>query len=199
MNHSQHNNRIHAKDLVNIGIFSVIYVVLVMAASMLGFIPVFIPLLAVICPLVGGIPYMLFLTRVKKFGMIWIMAIIMGIVMFTGGMGIIALPTSILFGLLADLTARSGGYTSAKKSVLSHGVFSMWLVGNFIPIVINREAYTANIIAGGYGREYAQALMKLMPDWILPVLLVCSFVFGILGGLIGRALLKKHFIRAGIA
>lgn len=199
MNHSQHNNRIHAKDLVNIGIFSVIYVVLVMAASMLGFIPVFIPLLAVICPLIGGIPYMLFLTRVKKFGMIWIMAIIMGIVMFTGGMGVIALPTSILFGLLADLTARSGGYTSAKKSVLSHGVFSMWLVGNFIPIVINREAYTANIIAGGYGREYAQALMKLMPDWILPVLLVCSFVFGILGGLIGRALLKKHFIRAGIA
>lgn len=199
MNHSQHNNRIHAKDLVNIGIFSVIYVVLVMAASMLGFIPVFIPLLAVICPLIGGIPYMLFLTRVKKFGMIWIMAIIMGIVMFTGGMGVIALPTSILFGLLADLTARSGGYTSAKKSVLSHGVFSMWLVGNFIPIVINREAYTANIIAGGYGREYAEALMKLMPDWILPVLLVCSFVFGILGGLIGRALLKKHFIRAGIA
>lgn len=199
MNHSQHNNRIHAKDLVNIGIFSVIYVVLVMAASMLGFIPVFIPLLAVICPLIGGIPYMLFLTRVKKFGMIWIMAIIMGIVMFTGGMGVIALPTSILFGLLADLTARSGGYTSAKKSVLSHGVFSMWLIGNFIPIVINREAYTANIIAGGYGREYAQALMKLMPDWILPVLLVCSFVFGILGGLIGRALLKKHFIRAGIA
>lgn len=199
MNHSQHNNRIHAKDLVNIGIFSVIYVVLVMAASMLGFIPVFIPLLAVICPLIGGIPYMLFLTRVKKFGMIWIMAIIMGIVMLTGGMGVIALPTSILFGLLADLTARSGGYTSAKKSVLSHGVFSMWLVGNFIPIVINREAYTANIIAGGYGREYAQALMKLMPDWILPVLLVCSFVFGILGGLIGRALLKKHFIRAGIA
>lgn len=199
MNHSQHNNRIHAKDLVNIGIFSVIYVVLVMAASMLGFIPVFIPLLAVICPLIGGIPYMLFLTRVKKFGMIWIMAIIMGIVMFTGGMGVIALPTSILFGLLADLTARSGGYTSAKKSVLSHGVFSMWLVGNFIPIVINREAYTANIIAGGYGREYAEALMKLMPDWILPVLLVCSFVFGILGGLIGRALLRKHFIRAGIA
>lgn len=199
MNHSQHNNRIHAKDLVNIGIFSVIYVVLVMAASMLGFIPVFIPLLAVICPLIGGIPYMLFLTRVKKFGMIWIMAIIMGIVMFTGGMGVIALPTSILFGLLADLTARSGGYTSAKKSVLSHGVFSMWLIGNFIPIVINREAYTANIIAGGYGREYAEALMKLMPDWILPVLLVCSFVFGILGGLIGRALLKKHFIRAGIA
>lgn len=199
MNHSQHNNRIHAKDLVNIGIFSVIYVVLVMAASMLGFIPVFIPLLAVICPLIGGIPYMLFLTRVKKFGMIWIMAIIMGIVMFTGGMGVIALPTSILFGFLADLTARSGGYTSAKKSVLSHGVFSMWLIGNFIPIVINREAYTANIIAGGYGREYAEALMKLMPDWILPVLLVCSFVFGILGGLIGRALLKKHFIRAGIA
>ncbi|MGI6176355.1 MAG: MptD family putative ECF transporter S component [Christensenellales bacterium] len=198
-NNSSVKNRINAKDLINVGIFAVLYGVICMAVSMLGFIPVFIPLLAVLIPFFGGIPYMLFLTRVKKFGMIWIMAVIMGILMFVGGMGTIALPTSILFGLLADLISRSGGYSSAKKSVLGHGVFAMWMIGNFIPIVINREAYTATLISGGYGSEYADALMKLMPDWILPVLLVCCFVFGILGGLLGRALLKKHFVRAGIA
>lgn len=198
-NNTSTKNRINAKDLINVGIFAVIYGVVCMTVSMLGFIPIFIPLLAVLIPFLGGIPYMLFLTRVKKFGMIWIMAVIMGILMFVGGMGTIALPTSILFGLAADLISRSGGYISVKKSVLGHGVFAMWMVGNFIPIVINREAYTATLIAGGYGREYADALMKLMPDWILPVLLACCFVFGILGGLLGRALLKKHFVRAGIA
>jgi energy-coupling factor transport system substrate-specific component len=74
-------NRINAKDLINVGIFAVLYGVVCMAVSMLGFIPVFIPLLAVLIPFFGGIPYMLFLTRVKKFGMIWIMAVIMGILM----------------------------------------------------------------------------------------------------------------------
>ena len=34
-----------------------------------------------ICPIVGGIPFMLFLTKTKKFGMITIMGILMGLVM----------------------------------------------------------------------------------------------------------------------
>ena len=67
------------KDLINIGIFSAIYFVIVFIVAMLGFIPIFLPLLAVLVPIFGGIPFMLFLTRVKKFGMIWIMSVIMGL------------------------------------------------------------------------------------------------------------------------
>lgn len=67
------------KDLMNIGIYSAIYFVIVFACAMLGYIPIFMPLLTVIVPILGGIPFMLFLTKVKKFGMILIMSIIMGI------------------------------------------------------------------------------------------------------------------------
>ena len=74
------------KDLINIGIFSSIYFVIVFLIAMLGFIPIFLPLLAVLVPILGGIPFMLFLTRVKKFGMIWIMSIIMGLLMMLTGM-----------------------------------------------------------------------------------------------------------------
>lgn len=196
---TQNTNRIEAKDLINVGIFTVLYFVLSMAVAMLGFIPIFIPLLAVLCPLVGGIPFMLFLTRVKKFGMITIMSIVLGILMAVGGMGIMALPISIVTGLCADLICRSGKYASANKCLLGYGVFSIWVVGNFLPIYMNREGYAANLITSGYGAEYADALMRMMPGWYLPVSVVVCFVCGILGGLIGRALLKKHFIRAGIA
>lgn len=78
---------IDAKDLINLGLFTVLYFILVIAASMLGFIPIFIPLLAVICPFIGGIPFMLYLTRVKKFGLISLMGLLMGILMLVGGMG----------------------------------------------------------------------------------------------------------------
>jgi hypothetical protein len=40
---------------------------------------VFILLLSVLVPLVGGIPFMLFLTRVKKIGMVLIMAALIGL------------------------------------------------------------------------------------------------------------------------
>lgn len=103
----------NVKDLINIGIFSAIYFVIVLAVAMLGFIPVFLPLLAVLVPLVGGIPFMLFLSRVKKFGMIWIMSVIMGLLMLLTGMSWPPLAVSAVSGLLAELIFRSGNYRSA--------------------------------------------------------------------------------------
>ena len=44
--------RIQPKDLITVGIFSAIIMVVCFAASMLGFITIFIPLLSVVVPLV---------------------------------------------------------------------------------------------------------------------------------------------------
>lgn len=143
--------KIEAKDLINLGLFTVLYFVIVIAASMLGFIPIFIPLLAVICPFIGGIPFMLYLTRVKKFGLISLMGLLMGILMLVGGMGPWSILTGAIFGLLADATLRSGGYASAARSVLGYGIFSMYTIGNFIFIVLNPKGYYQGLISGGYG------------------------------------------------
>ena len=113
-------------------------------------------------------------------------------------MGMFALATGPVFGLLADLLLKSGEYRSAKKSILSYGVFSMWLIGNYLPIVLTRDNYYEMLLSG-YGQEYADTLMGYIPDWSLIVLLVSCFVSGIIGSLLGKVLLKKHFIRAGIA
>lgn len=109
------------KDLINIGIFSAIYFVIVFIVAMLGFIPIFLPLLAVLVPIFGGIPFMLFLTRVKKFGMIWIMSVIMGLLMLLTGMSWPPLAVSVISGLLAELVYQSGNYQSASKAVITNG------------------------------------------------------------------------------
>ena len=62
-------------------VFAIVFII-----AMLGMIPIFLPLLSVLVPIFGGIPFMLFLTKVRKFGMIWIMNIIMRILMFLKGM-----------------------------------------------------------------------------------------------------------------
>ena len=92
------------KDLIHIGIFSAIYFVIVFIVAMLGFIPIFLPLLAVIVPILGGIPFMLFLTRVKKFGMIWIMSVIMGLMMLLTGLPVTALQWfSVIFWIVKGI------------------------------------------------------------------------------------------------
>lgn len=191
--------RLQVKDLITTGIFTAIMLVLTTAVSFLGYIPIFIPLLAVLAPLVGGIPFMLFLTKVKKFGMVTILGTLLGVIIGIMGNGVWVMGTGLIFGILADWVIRSGGYVSIKKSLLGYGVFSMWVLGNFFPIVVMRSNYTEFLVSSGYGQDYADTLMGYMPDWILLPLVAACFIAGVLGGVLGRALLKKHFIRAGIA
>ena len=65
--------RIQPKDLITVEIYSSLMLELCFAATLLGFITIFIPLLSVVVPIVGGIPLMLFLTKAQKFGMVTIM------------------------------------------------------------------------------------------------------------------------------
>ena len=40
--------------------------------------------------------------------------------------------------------------------------------------------------------------MAVMPMWSIILVIAGIFIFAILGGLLGKALLKKHFAKAGI-
>ena len=191
--------KIQVKDLITVGIFTAIMFVVCMCVAMLGYVPIFIPLLSVIVPIIGGIPYMLFLTKTKKFGMITIMGVLEGIIMGIMGMGIWAFLTGPLFGFIADLVVSAGKFKSVKHDILGYGIYSMWLIGNYLPIVLSREAYIENLTSSGYGGEYTEALMRYIPDWSLIPLLIACFVSGLIGGFVGRVILKKHFKRAGIA
>ena len=62
------NNKLQAKDLINLGLFTVLYFVLGCCVAIpIGFVPIFLPILGALWTLITGIPFMLFLTRVKKF------------------------------------------------------------------------------------------------------------------------------------
>lgn len=191
------SNKLTGKDLVNVGIYTAIYFAIMMIAGFLGFIPIMIPLLTVICPLLGGIPFMLFLSKTKKFGMVTIFSILVGVLMAVAGMGIYVIGASIVFGIIADLIFKSGNYASGKKSVLGYAVFCIWIFGNEMPFFVNR-AGQFEALAEGFGQEYADALTTIMPMWIAPVLIAACFGFGIVGAFIGKSVCKKHFIRAGI-
>ena len=119
--------RLNGKDLINVGVFTAIYFVIIMALAMLGFIPIFMPTYSVLMPLFGGIVFMLFLTKVKKFGMVLIMNILMGILMWLTGMSYYALVIGTVAGLIAEFVLKGGEYRSARRAVIAHGFFSLWV------------------------------------------------------------------------
>lgn len=71
--------------------------------------------MAVLCPLIGGIPYMLYVTKAKKFGMTAIMGFLIGLIMVFFGNGYLTMVTGLVGGLLADVILKKADYKSAKE------------------------------------------------------------------------------------
>lgn len=190
--------KLQAKDFITVGIYAAILAAISLVVSFTMFIPIFIVISAFIIPVIDGIPFMLFATKIKRFGMISLMGILAGIINCVMGMGIYTIPTGIVFGILADIVLLSGNYKSRVKAVLGYGVYSMWTIGNYITIVLTRESYYDMLIDSGMTQEYLDKISKYVPDQSLIWLLIVSFIGGIVGGLIGLRMHKKHFERAGI-
>lgn len=192
------HKKLQAKDLINVGVFSAIYFVIFFAGMMLGYIPIFIPLLGFVCPILCGIPFMLYLTKVKKFGMITLTGIILGLLNLFVGAGVLVLIFGVIFGVLGDLVLMAGKYSSWKFTLLGSGVFSLWIMGFVSRMFLTRTEFFASL-ESNYGTEYTATLASYTPGWTFPLLFIVTFIGGILGALLGKSVLKKHFEKAGIA
>ncbi|MBQ7076733.1 MAG: MptD family putative ECF transporter S component [Lachnospiraceae bacterium] len=193
------SKKLTAKDFITIGIFTAIWFVVEFACGMLGYIhPYIVAGYAVILPIVGAVPMMLFYTKVEKFGMISIMSVLIAIIMFVTGMGFLGAPITILSGIIADFIAKSGGYKSFKKTVLSYSVFCIWVCANFFPVVVTADSYRQDLIDAGFSAEYSESLFRAINYKTIGILVVLCFIFGIIGAYIGKAVVRKHFEKAGI-
>ena len=193
------SKKLKAKDFITVGIFAAILFVIEFGLGMLGYIhPYIVAAYVVMLPLVSGIPMMLFYTKIEKFGMITILSVLLAIVMFVGGMGYLGAPLIILSGVVADLIAKSGQYKSFKKIVISFGIFNLWICANYFPILVTAESYRKDLIDGGFSAEYADSLFAAINVKTIGILVILCFIFGCLGAIIGKAVVKKHFEKAGI-
>lgn len=191
-------NKLNAKNLITVGVFTALYYILFFATGMIGYIPVMMLFLPLLCPLVTGIPFMLFLTKVRAFGMVTIMGTILGILMFITGHPWPSLVFGVLCGFISDLIFKAGSYRGWKTTVAGYIVFSEWITGAMIPLFFMRESYFATI-REGYGDTYTDTLLSVTPDWVFAVMVLMVIIGGAAGAFLGKAVLKKHFKRAGIA
>ena len=139
------SNKLQAKDLINVGIFTAIYFAIFFAGMMLGYIPIFIPLLGLVCPILCGIPFMLYLTKVKKFGMVSLTGIILGLLNLVMGSGVLVLIFGIIFGVLGDVILWAGKQQSWKCTLLGNGVFSLWIMGYVSRMFLTRDTFLLHL------------------------------------------------------
>lgn len=192
------DKKLNTKDLINVGIFTALYFAIVFIVAFVGYIPVMMVIMPALCALIGGIPFMLFLTRTKKFGMVTIMGTLLGLLTFLLGRPWLSILFGIIAGLAADLYLKGTDYRSISKAPLSCGIFSLWIVGMALPMFFGyRDAYFESMRTG-YGDAYVDTLSRITPGWMFWVLIVTIFIGGLLGGIVGTKILRKHFVKAGM-
>ena len=87
----ENTKKLTGKDLINVGIYTAMTLVIFFVVGLLTALPVVYPFLFIIWPIVCGIPMMLYYTKIQKFGMLTITGIIGGIFFYLIGYGWIGL------------------------------------------------------------------------------------------------------------
>ncbi len=190
--------KLSVKDLINAGLFSVLMIMVTWAGGMSGLVIFLIPVMTFIIGILTGPVFMLYSTKIDKFGMIMIMSVVFAIVFGASGHGIYVFLGILLIGFLCEKIMQSGGYKSINKARLAYTVFMLYAFLNFVPIIIAREEYFKQVVESGMSQEYVDAMSAMMPLWALPVITAAGCLGAYIGCTIGIKMLKKHFERANM-
>lgn len=191
------SSKLNAQDLINVGVYTALYLVVYFVVGTLGAIPIVYPFLFVVWPIVTGIPFMLFLTKVKKPGMVFIMALILGLFWFLIGYTWLPVLSYIIFGLIAEIIFKVAEYKKFKLLTIGYWIFSCGSLGCQAPIWLMADTYMSSV-RDSMGDQYADQLAYYMPWWMGVAAFGIMLISAIIGALLGRKMLKKHFERAGI-
>lgn len=192
-------NKLNGKDLINVGVFTAVYlVVYIVVSCVCGMIPVLSVLMCCVSSIILGIPMMLYFTKIKKFGMVLITYIVNGILMALLGLGIYALIFGVVFALIAEFILRFGKYKSANGAVIAFAIACLGANANTLYWVTGSEEFFEKT-AASMGADYLNTVLGYFQNWwMLPAIIVITFIGGLIGGFIGKAVLKKHFMRSGL-
>lgn len=190
------NNKLKVKDLVTIGVFAVIYFAVMFGVGMMGMIPILFLIYPTVLGIVAGTIVMLFMAKVQKPWALFIFGMISPLVMFAAGHTYVVVVLSLIVMIIAELIRKIGNYNSFKYNMLSYAIFSTWICGSLMQMILAKEKYME--MAMMMGKDYVAALEKLITYPHMLLVYLGAFLGGIIGAYIGKALLKKHFEKAGI-
>jgi hypothetical protein len=199
MKEEMRKNRLNGKDLMNVGIFTAINVLFgVLIAVAIGLTPIGFMLIPSVTAIILGVPMMLYFSKIKKFGMILIFEIVNGVVLLLTGMGPDVLICGIVISLVVELIVKSGNYQSVSRAVLGYAILMVTPCANYIHW-LKASAEWLNKNAATYGKGFMYTISGWFDYWwMLPLVILSAFIGGMVGGLLGRAVLKKHFARSGL-
>ena len=194
------NTSLQTKDFISIGIFSLIYFVIAFSIGGIAqMTPVTFPFMPMIVALFTGSIFMLYTAKIPKRGAISILGILSGILLFVTGMFWMMSAFFAVLGFVADFIVSSGHSGSFKRRLIAYCVFALSPMGAYVPMAVMPEQFDKYMRKKGDFSSFAEVINAIgVNKWAIPVMMLGTIACALIGGFIGKKLLKKHFEKAGI-
>ncbi len=188
-----------SKNAITAGVLITLYLVTYVVIGAISMpIPILFLLMPMLVALFAAPTYHMLLAKTKSSTAIFIAAVLPSIILVATGHIPIAPLVSIPAGIIALLIAKNGNYEDFKKNAISHLFFSLNLFGGFIPIWVMREAFFKSVTHGGLDQSFCDTVRALTPLWMLPAMIIGTFVFSLVGSYLTKKVLNKKLESAGV-
>ena len=188
-----------SKNAITAGVLITLYLVTYVVIGAISMpIPILFLLMPMLVALFAAPTYHMLLAKAKSSTAIFIAAVLPSIILVATGHIPIAPLVSIPAGIIALLIAKNGNYEDFKKNAISHLFFSLNLFGGFIPIWVMREAFFKSVTHGGLDQSFCDTVRALTPLWMLPAMIIGTFVFSLVGSYLTKKVLNKKLESAGV-
>lgn len=195
----QSSSKMDVQDFITLGVLNAVFTVLfILLTVVVGIFPVtgiFAPAIAAI-PL--GVVFMLLMIKVAKKGALLVSGVLQAVILFLLS-GAWTFVVAIISATLLGEFIVWGSYKDFHRVTISYAVLICgYALGSFAPIVFFTESWRTASVASGYNASYVNAFTEILNGPILLGVLAVSVVGALLGAILGKKILKKHFVKAGV-
>lgn len=193
------STRLGTRDLITLGVYSVLYVVVMFIAGMpFAFSPVLTYALPVSAAFFCAPVYLLLVAKVPRRGAVAILGAVVGLVLFVTGMFWLWAVAALVLGVAAGEIAALGRFRSPGLNTVSYVVLALAPLASYVMVWINQQSYRAYLVGKGTDDSYMNTMIAAANQWLLVAIVVGTLLTAWLGTLLGRRMLARHFTRAGI-
>lgn len=187
--------KLNVRDYITIGIIIALDMVLyVMLGLLIGSTPVGFIFVFAVLAIPWGILHMLLYAKVPKKGVVLISSLILALFQFVNfwAIGLVM----VLFSVINELIWRTGSQKKFSKMALAFTItVTGWFLGANVTLLLLKDMYLSAL--PGYEAFYGSVFDAIAGPLFLAAL-AATAAGSIAGSFLGKAMLKKHFERAGI-
>lgn len=196
---NEQRNFITTRDLIPIGIFSAIMIVIRIIVEISGALG---PAVWIFMPMINAVllapVYMLLVSKVPRIGAVSVNGILMALFTFIFNGTWIGLSFFLVFSILADLIRYIIGCRKKTGAVISYVLYALGPIGAFVTFLWLGQPYIELMLEAGLEQSYIDGLMNLINGWALPGVAVGTIIVATIMSFVAINMVKKNFKKESI-